>query len=452
LLLADSRKLSLLLGLLYLGFVVYGSLVPFDFRPRSLDAAIRDFTHIRYLNLGIASRADWVANILLYIPLPFLWLAALNRERQFFRQAFFSVFIFIFCVALSIAIEFTQLFFPPRTVSLNDIVAEISGTLIGIVLWWLIGGKIAALVESVFVQGKRAVYAALVLYAAAYLAFSLFPYDFLISTQEIRAKLASGFFHWVPSQGACGGALRCGAKMMAEAIAIAPLGLLLGFTSRKTSWALLRSAAWMGFWFGLLIEILQFFIVSGITMAASVITRIIGMAIGAASGDLLKRTSIWPLLYLLRPLMPVTSIAYVLLLASVTWLHKGPLLSLEDGMRRLYEIRFMPFYYHYYTSESAAMSSLFAVGIMFVPIGVQYWIWRVTQLREFMSRGAITVSGLGAAIATVLEFGKLFLAGARPDPTNVIIGMVASTAGFIAASICTKSSLQVALVEDDGAN
>src|SRR6185295_5583191 len=113
------------------------------------------------------------------------------------------------------------------------------------------------------------------------------------------------------------------------------------------------------------------------------------VAAGAAAGETLKRTSLWPLLYLLRPFMPLAGALYVLLLAAVTWLGKGPLLSLEEGIRRLKEIRFMPFYYHYYTSESAAMTSLFAAAIMFAPIGILYWIWRVTIMREFVARGAV---------------------------------------------------------------
>ena len=61
----------------YLLFVVYGSLVPLDFHPRPLDAAWRDFLETRYLKLGLGSRADWVANILLYIPLAYLLCAGI---------------------------------------------------------------------------------------------------------------------------------------------------------------------------------------------------------------------------------------------------------------------------------------------------------------------------------------------------------------------------------------
>lgn len=445
----DSRKILLLAGLVYSLFVVYGSLVPFDFHPRPIDSALKSFMNIRYLQLGIESRADWVANILLYIPLSFLWLGCISRPRRHLLRVFSSLFVFLFCVALSIAIEFTQQFFPPRTVSLNDIFAEIAGTLVGLVLWWAVGAKLSDLLDSLFAQGKTAVYAALTLYTVGYLAFSLFPYDFLISADEIRAKAAGPFLHWFPSRTACGGTLRCGAKLVAEAVAVMPLGLLLSVVSRKSGGSLIRSGAWMGAWLGLIIETLQFFLVSGITLAASVFTRVIGVASGAVAGETLRQKSLWPLLYLLRPFMPLAGAAYALLLIAVTWLGKGPLLSLQAGIHRLNEIRFMPFYYHYYTSESAAMTSLFAVAVMFLPIGILYWIWRVTFMREFLARGAINAAFIGALVAIAIELGKLFLASARPDPTNILIGSLSAVVGFVAASLCTKASLTLGLLDDE---
>jgi len=49
----------------YACLVMYGSLVPFEPRGTSLSEALRAFANIRYLQLGVTSRADWIANILL---------------------------------------------------------------------------------------------------------------------------------------------------------------------------------------------------------------------------------------------------------------------------------------------------------------------------------------------------------------------------------------------------
>jgi len=423
--------------------------VPLDFRPRPFDAALKDFYNIRYLKLGAASRADWVANILLYMPLAYLWLGALTRDGRIFLQAFLSIIVFGFCVALSVAIEFTQQFFPPRTVSLNDLIAEALGTTGGIVLWWASGQRLRRLFELVTSQGRSAAYAASILYSSAYLAFSLFPFDFLISAQEINRKLAGDYFSWMPSPARCGEGLRCGAKMMAEAAAVAPLGFLLSLLSHKRGLRLITSGASIGFWLGLVIESLQFFLASGVTLVASVLTRIAGVAGGAAAGEWLRRTSPWPLLYLLAPWMPIAGVLYLALLFAVTLLGKGPMLSVDQGLGRLSEIYFMPFYYHYYTSESAAMTSLIGVASMFLPIGVLFWIWRVARIREVVARGAVQAGLLSALLAASLETGKLFFRGARPDPTNFIIASVAAAVAFVVASLCTHARLNDAVPTDD---
>ena len=72
--------------LAYLAFVVYGSLVPLDFRPIPLDQAWLSFQQVPFLSLGVGSRADWVANGVLYVPLGFLLETANHRyECAFYR-------------------------------------------------------------------------------------------------------------------------------------------------------------------------------------------------------------------------------------------------------------------------------------------------------------------------------------------------------------------------------
>ena len=65
------KRTYITLSLCYLAFVIYGSLIPFQFRSLPIEEAINRFRHLPYLNLGIQSRADFVANILLFIPLSF---------------------------------------------------------------------------------------------------------------------------------------------------------------------------------------------------------------------------------------------------------------------------------------------------------------------------------------------------------------------------------------------
>src|SRR5574340_1273229 len=72
-----SRPLLARLSLAYLLFIVYGSLLPFQPNDLSFSAAMANFRHIPLLELGVESRADLVANLLLYIPFGLLLCGAI---------------------------------------------------------------------------------------------------------------------------------------------------------------------------------------------------------------------------------------------------------------------------------------------------------------------------------------------------------------------------------------
>ncbi|HKQ18217.1 MAG TPA: VanZ family protein, partial [Candidatus Eisenbacteria bacterium] len=130
-------------AVLYLVFVVYGSLVPLRPVPIPFDEAWQRFLSIRTLRLGILARADWVANLLLMLPLAFLWLTAIATGRGAAGRAVLSAAVLVGCIALAFVIEFTQVYFPQRTVSVNDIVAEGIGATLGVLLWWVLGDRAA---------------------------------------------------------------------------------------------------------------------------------------------------------------------------------------------------------------------------------------------------------------------------------------------------------------------
>ena len=78
---AADRPLSLWWAA-WVAFVIYGSLVPLDYHGIPWDVAVTRFSQIPFLDLGIDSRADWMANLLLFIPLAFFWTGALAHGRH----------------------------------------------------------------------------------------------------------------------------------------------------------------------------------------------------------------------------------------------------------------------------------------------------------------------------------------------------------------------------------
>lgn len=398
-------------ALLYTTFVVYGSLIPFDFRDRSLANAVAAFEAIPYLELGVASRADWVANILLYIPLSFLWLAVVaGRARRV--PWFGGIAVAIACVALAFGIEFAQLYFPPRTVSQNDLIAETIGTAIGIALWITAGYRLLALWQGLRTGGEVAHRALLALFVLGYLALSFFPYDLLVSTSELRNKLANPAVVTWGVAGSCGGALTCSVKLGTELLAAVPIGALLAlvFPSMRVPTALL-----VGFAIGAVIEGGQILLASGVSQGVSLLTRALGVAWGLALQhtlrlELLERHSraVRLAIYALAPVYVATLLG---LNGFAGFLEPGWMAA-----EKLAATRFMPFYYHYFTTETAAMWSLLANAAAYAPAGVATWLLRPRASRVGLS------AVLGAMLALMVETAKLFIQGAKPDPTNVMIG------------------------------
>ena len=181
----------------YVAFVVYGSLVPLQYKARSMDSAIAAFQKIPFLKLGIESRADWIANGVLYVPVGILTVLALRALLP--RLALWLVLpiAFVFCTVLAFGVEFTQLFFPPRTVSQNDLMAELIGSILGLLLVTRFSGWFTSVINSLMQDTQRLFHLALDAYLVAYLAFALFPFDFLLSAGEIANKANSNLWGWL---------------------------------------------------------------------------------------------------------------------------------------------------------------------------------------------------------------------------------------------------------------
>ena len=393
--------------------------MPLKYQALSLDEAWAAFQNIPYFQLGIDSRADWVANGVLYVPVGFLtYFLLTSKLRRDWAPLIFG-FTATFCIGLAVSVEFTQLFFPPRTVSLNDLIAEVIGSLIGIAIAARLGNWFASLLHSFRHDSARLLVLGLDAYVMAYFAFALFPFDFLLSWSELANKLHSGSWGWLLADGGPRLSIQL-VKLLAEIGLTVPFGLLLArFAGQsRASYAL---AGVTGLFLGSFIEIAQFFIASGISEGLSVLTRVAGVCVGLAlsryverqgSGFILKEAGA-----VIRRFVPYLLLPYGLILLEVNGWITQHWHGLSGARAVLAEVNFMPFYYHYYTTEAIALFSLAAVAMSYVPVGVMTWASRGTPI-------------IGAALALVtagaIETGKLFIKGSHPDPTNLLIAGVAA--------------------------
>jgi VanZ family protein len=405
--------------LIYAVFVVYGSLVPLDYQHRPLADALAAFRHTPYLRLGVASRADWVANILLYIPLAFLGAGTVTAAlRSRAAKSAGVIAVALACIALAFAVEFAQLFFPPRTVSQNDLIAETTGTLIGIVLWLLAGKHLAHLWRTLVTGGGHSWQALAALYAIAYLAYSLFPYDFLISAAELREKLAGAGRPAFIAAESCGPVLGCATKLLLEIAVVAPLGALLGRAFPALG---IRAALLIGMALGAAIETAQILLASGTSQGVSVLTRGLGMAWGLALQRHFQLRWVTSYRREIRIALAIAAPLYLALLAHINGFGGGfePVWAAAE---KLSATKLLPFYYHYYTTETAAVASLLGNAGAYAVIGVAAWLLWPNRKARWVTGG---VAGL---VALGIEILKLFTVTKKPDPTNLLIAFAAAWA------------------------
>ena len=427
-----TRTLGLA-ALAWAAFIVYGNLVPLDFHDQPLMAAWDAFLQNLRLPLDVGSRGDYV---LWYAPLGFLatgWLAAASRSRGVAA----GIVVFIVCVALAVGVEFTQLYFPPRTVSLSDIIAETIGSALGVAVWLAAGERVMSLWAELLQGGPTSGRALMALYAVAYLVLALFPFDFLTSGADLAQKLADrGRVALFVTQSCGGGALRCGAQLLAEMLIVAPLGVFLGMvTARARGISLGRAFGW-GLLLGLVIEGLQTFLASGISQGASILTRGVGMALGLAA---YRSFSVhWLTRYRgqMRAGVLLALPLYFLLLLAISGFFGTSLDGSGIAIAKIHQIHFEPFYYHYYSSNTQALYSLLLHVGAYAPIGVAVWIFAGGR------RGAtaLWLSGAAAILAaSATEVLKLFLHGKHPDPSDILIAAAAALSACAVAMRLSRS-------------
>ena len=433
----------LILWLSYVAFVIYGSLVPLQYKPRSMDSAIAAFKNIPFLKLGIESRADWISNGVLYVPVGILTVLALRAVWPRIATMLALPLAMAFCTALAVGVEFTQLFFPARTVSQNDLMAELIGSVIGLVLVTRFSSWFASVFSSLVQDSQRLFHLALDAYGVAYLAFALFPFDFLLSADEIANKANSNLWGWLLA----GSDHRISIvmlRLMAEITLTLPLGWWLaravrqrasrrrahrqlhrrsaesvgpgqGDSSRSDSQlprAKYGLAIAFGLTLGLFLEIVQFFVASGTSQGLSVLTRVAGVVAGSVLSHHATGWKLEDAARLIRRFGWVLLLPYLLALLEINGWLSTRWQGFDYAAEQWGKVNFMPFYYHYFTTEAVALFSLSAVFLSYLPMGVLGWAYRVNT-------GVAVLCAL--LLATLIETGKLFLKGMHPDPTNVLI-------------------------------
>ncbi len=433
------RRRLIYVGLIYLAFVVYGSLVPLDFRYRPFAEAWRAFSTMRYLQLGIESRADWVANILLMIPLSFVWLGVLWRRRKPGLQVLSMLFILAACIALSIFIEFVQIYFPPRTVSINDIAAETLGALLGVISWVFLGpGIMKWLGDLPAARGTAQISRRLLyLYLFGFFFYNLLPFDLTLSLADLYDKWRAGRINVIPF----GFQFKQPSEMLyaltTDIVLWAPIGFLWRMSSSRPAFNI-----WIySILCAVLLEFMQIFVFTRVSDSADIISAALGTALGlvAALNLRVAPSEITPAKTAKENrrgayLSLGAAIAWLAVIVAVFWYPFNFHTEREFLTQRWELFNKVPFKAYYFGTEYRAATEVLHKTLFFFPLGVLFGVAAlqlpITVWRRIFVVGAtlfLIAAGLG------IELGQLSLPGKNADTTDWFLQAAGGLAGLLAS-------------------
>lgn len=427
-----SRRQLVLYALIYLFFVVYGSLVPLEFQYRPLAEAWATFRDMSSMSLSFSSRTDWLVNIALFIPLAFLLTGILGMHTHRVITATVVVCgVLAICLGLSVAIEFTQLFFP-RTPSLNDIFAQTIGTGLGITAWiafgprlldWFISWRSAHAPLDIW---KRLLYS----YLFILFGYSLLPLDLTISPIEILHKWREGRVILLPFSFAFADPVEAIFALVVDTIVWMPAAFL---------WYLAFPQSWMRSWLSLVgtatvLEFLQLFVYSRVSDTTDILTAAIGAAIG------ISLTGRVPRIGVRKETQSLFHPSWMWLLLAVVWLFVLAAIFLypfdfrwdhEFLAERLQGARKVPFEVYYFGTEYRAATELMHKTGFFLPLGALLAL-AVMPIQDYVWRryaGTAVIAAIGLA-ALGIEAGQLFIPGKNVDVTDWVLEVLGGITGF----------------------
>jgi len=429
---------------------VYGSLVPLRYTPIPFSSAVERFAEIPMLELGVQSRADWVANVLLFVPIGFFMLGALCVDRRTRWGVLAAAPSAACCAALSVAIEFTQLWFPPRTVSQNDIVAESIGGLAGCVLWILAGQPLTDWLRVYTREAapKRQVDWLLQAYLLGFVIYSVLPLDLTISVADLYRKFDGGKLVAVPFSYGYGSVFAWIYQMTKDLVVFAPIGAwaATAFVGRDRRSRPLGQTVLLGALVVVMIESAQLFVYSRFTDATDVITGIAGVALGAVlmrrwlgpeAGRALTQPANASFAWL--GWLGIAAL-YAALVAAGYWFPFDFTADKPMIKERLAGFFGVPFAAMYSGSEFKAVSNLLQKTLFFAPLGALVAVAAYRMPVPPAVRRIFLAGLLGAcfAVALGIELGQVLSPRHTPDFTDAVL----CTAGALAGMLVTARLLR----------
>lgn len=399
----------------------YASILPLEYRPIRPEEALDRWRSIPWLILDLDSRADWIANGIVVVPVAFFVCGATGFKvtSRFFEFLCALAGVVIVCLFV-FAIEFVQIWFPRRTLSMNDIFAGCLGAMVGGVGWFFFGKRLVREFELAFrspIKSERV--SRIALFLSFFAVFHmLFPFDFVTSFEELSKKHSTGGlkiyfvrtligfpFDWIDS--------------FRNLLRYTPIGIWYSYTRRT------RPSVFFCFLFPCCIEVMQFFILSRSASVTDSIAGGFGILIGSRinfdnwSRSINAMSNLSVLVFLL------TYIAFLILAT----LGKAEMLIADPDQIRIRIEQFfsIPLSRYYLKTEFTAFNLLFSKLIVFVPIG--FLLGKIINGSKWADRIWFVLLSCGA-LGVMLEFLQVFAPPLIPDVWDAVFYALGGVVGF----------------------
>lgn len=409
----------------YALFIVYGSLVPLNFKPMDAAAAWQAFWQMPMPDLKSGDRSDWAVNFLLLMPLSFGW-----RFLQGKTAGIRPMFIAIALPLMSVSIEFLQLHFPPRTPSFNDVAAQVAGMLAGLALHAAWGDKFGHWLARFQPQAstESRLPTLLMAYLVLMLAFSLMPLDLSVSPVELYRKWRDGRVILVPFSAPMVEPWMWMYGLLTDVLVWVPVAVLWSLDSprRPLGMVLLRVGL-----AATAVELAQLLVLSRVTDVTDVVLALCGGLLGWSMVQKWQRAGLtgvvtWDSLY--RRAWWV----WLLLLPALYWMpFDFEPAALVDGRLSIALDRAL-FQTYFERSEFGALNEIVRKLLFFLPGGLllalgwpagRSWRWALLP-----------------ALATLLELGQVMLPGRVGDATDALLQSVGGWVGLkLGQWICAQA-------------
>ena len=411
-------------------FILYASLLPFNITNDPVDTSITGFINtLRFSHVG-EEQGQWIAHVIFNILLTFS--ACLYGVSKRNAKAF--IFMIFAIVALGFLIEFLQMFIGARGTSMADIFANFGGILIGIFLCAIFGNFTIKAVKHIIKYNMLPIEFVKRIYLSFVVVIILFPFDFFMSGAQLQEAFVLKGVPLLEADRGQGIGLM---SLISSVLLLFPLGVLYRMAKKKRSKGN-KQLIIGGSVFLLLLEIVQFFEISGQSSMLSFIYKLIGFCLGLYVGGYIRLPFLLNIMMRLKLLFLLMLPIFLWIALKIKGLSIDQISTKSDISNIFNSMSFLPFNYYIEVGSAEALLSFMLNFIIYVPFGIYLAIHKISK-NEYKHFSFLFLMGLGVTFALLLEGSVLYWGLKRPDVTNILIASIALPVGYYIVMMAQKA-------------